>query len=272
MQPRLKRIMAIIDPTRTEQWALTKALALAASGEGSQVIAYACVFAHLNAKDLEDLKKAEIERYQLWIERMLADSSTEGIDIRTQIVWDRDWREAVHHAARHLEADLVIKRADNNTRALGNSDRRLLRTVDCDVLLVNREPRDRTRRILVAMNPRPKDDAHAKLEESVMEMGHFIEQRQPDVELHVVSAYPDSLHFIEPADLAKQVGVERPRAHVMEGAAPKVISTTAEELDTDVVIMGAMAHHGVAGFTFSHTAEKVLNALRSDVLVVTGHA
>ncbi len=271
MQPRLKRIMAIIDPTRVEQWALTKALSLAAAGDGTEVVAYACVYADLSAEDGEEMRRAETQRYELWIDRIIADASKGDIPVSRHIVWDRDWREAMHHAARQLEADLVIKRAAQ-ARALGNSDRRLLRTVDCDVLLVNREPRSVTRRVLIAVNPRPDDDAHRQLEENVVDMGHYIERSQPDVELHAISAYPDSLHFIEPAELARQVGVERPRAHVMEGSAPKVISTTAQELDTDVVVMGAMAHHGVAGFTFSHTAEKVLNALRSDVLVVTAQA
>ena len=155
---------------------------------------------------------------------------------------------------------------------MSNSDRRVLRTASCDVLLVKREPRAQTRRILVALNPNAKDKEHQKLDEMIVGVANRIRANQPDLEIHAVSAYRESDNFIHPPDLARRAGVDRAHAHVREGATVKVISEIARELDVDVVLIGSVARKGLAGLTIGNTAEKILGGVTSDILSVSDRA
>lgn len=269
MKQKIQRILAIIDPARNEQWALTKAVAIAAGGDNIEVIAYACIFSYLECEDVAALREAEMARYHPWLAGIVAGYNTRGVNVTTRIDWDPDWREAIHIAVDELSADLVVKRASGRSSALSNSDRRVLRTVKGDVLLVKREPRATTRRILVALNPNARDAGHQKLDDTIVDVARRIQARQPDVELHAVSAFRDSDHFVHPPDLAKKAGIDRARAHVREGGTMKVISDTAQELDADVVIIGSVARKGLAGMTIGNTAERILGGVTSDILIVT---
>ncbi len=269
MDKQLRRILAVIDPTRNDQWALAKAVSIAAGQGGVDVVAYACVYSHLETLDPDALREAVLLRHQLWLDRLIDDMDTHGVTVTPRVAWDRDWREAIHRVAEEVEASLVIKTASGRSGAIGGSDRRLLRTVKGDVLLVSREPRARTQRVLLALNPSARDDHHKSLDETVVEAGRRISESQEGIELHVVSAYPDSMHYVHPNDLAKRVGVSQRFAHTLEGPPAKVIAETARDIDSDIVIIGTVARQGVAGLTIGNTAEKVLSTLTSDVLVVT---
>lgn len=272
MEQRIRRILALIDPTSNDQWALRKAIAVAGSGEGIEVIAYACIFSYLECEDPISLIAAERARYEPWLDKIIADTDTGGVKVTPRIDWDPDWREAIHFAADELHADLVVKRASGRASKLSNSDRRVLRTVKGDVLLVKREPRAITERILIALNPNAEDEEHQKLDKTIVGIANSIRAGRPTLEIHAVSAYRDSDNFVHPPDLAKRAGIDRARAHVRDGATVKVISDTARELDADVVIIGCVARQGLAGLTIGNTAERILGGVNSDILVVSDHS
>lgn len=268
MEHKLRRILAVIDPTSNDQWALKKAISVARGGKQAEVIAYACIFSYLQCEDVNDLKQAEMARYEPWLDKIIAGIDTGGVKVTPRIDWDPDWREAIHFAADDLGASLIVKRASGRSSALSNSDRRVLRTAKGDVLLVKREPRVETRRILIALNPNARDKDHQKLDEMIVAVAERIQSRKPDIEIHAVSAYQESDHFVHPPDLAKKAGIDRARAHVREGAPEKVISDIARELDADLVVIGCVARKGLAGLTIGNTAEKILGGVTSNILVV----
>lgn len=265
----IKRILAVIDPATNDQWALRRAIAIAAGDADIEVIAYACVFSYLECDDINALRHAEMARYTPWLDGIVARLGDTGVYIRTRIDWDPDWREAIHIAAHELEADLVVKRASGRSKALSNSDRRVLRTVRGDVLLVKREPRTQTKRILIALNPNARDADHQKLDDTIVDAANSIRSQHPDAELHAISAYGDSDEFIHPTDLAKKAGIETARAHVRSGGTVRVISDAARELDADLVVIGTVARKGLAGMTIGNTAERILGGVTSDILTLS---
>lgn len=269
MQQRVQNILAVIDPTRNDQWALRKAVSIASGGEGIEVLAYACIFSYLECEDVEALKEAEMARYEPWLAGVIAGIDAGGVKITPRIDWDPDWREAIHIAAEEFGVNLVIKRASGRSSKLSNSDRRVLRTFTGDVLLVKREPRAKAERILVALNPNAKDEDHRKLDETIIGVANRVRARQPDIDIHAVSAYRESDQFVHPVDLAKQAGIDHTRAHVRDGGTVTVISDTAREIDADVVIIGNVARKGLAGLAIGNTAERILGGVTSDILVVS---
>ncbi len=92
--------------------------------------------------------------------------------------------------------------------------------------------------------------------------------RGKDTELHVISAYPSSDSFVHPPDVAKALDIDRSHAHVRRGSAADIIPDVAKELEADLVIVGNIGRGGLSGITIGNTAEKILNNIPADVLVI----
>ena len=70
------------------------------------------------------------------------------------------------------------------------------------------------------------------------------------------------------ATLARQCDVDSERTHILSGSAREMIPAFARELGADLVVMGALARWGIKRAVIGSTAERVLDALHCDVLVV----
>ena len=66
----------------------------------------------------------------------------------------------------------------------------------------------------------------------------------------------------------RNMRVPRTRAHLVEGNPAKQIPRLAHALGADLVVMGALSRSGLQRVFIGNTAERVLGALKCDVLVV----
>lgn len=263
------RILAVIDPTRDEQWALEKAVSMAKARLGSKVIAYLCVHSSAMSDDAERLQKVELQRSGMWLDRIIAEFADSGVAVEPVIEWHADWRLAISAAAQSLNADLVIKRASSRPYALANSDRQLIRSLrDSWLLLVKQEPVRALNKVLVAIDFNATDRAHTALNEAIIAFGQGIRGSNPDLELHAISAFPSSDRFVHPPDIARTLEIQRSQAHVSRGEAADVIPKMANSIDADLVVVGNVGRRGISGITVGNTAEKILMAINSDVLVL----
>jgi universal stress protein E len=64
------------------------------------------------------------------------------------------------------------------------------------------------------------------------------------------------------------VKIPRARAHLVDGNPAVEIPRFANELGADIVVMGALSRSGLQRVFIGNTAERILGALQSDVLVV----
>lgn len=269
MSSRAERILAVIDPTRTEQWALQKAVAVAHARNGADVIAYLCAWSAAKAEEPQQLVANEIRRNQLWLEEFLSGFAARGIPIETLVAWHPNWREGICETARETGADMVIKRASGRAGSFGSSDRHLIRNLKTRSLyLMNHELAKPTKTVLVALDFNAIDSSHAALNEAISALGKRVCEGNPGAELHSISAFPSSERFVHPPDVAKLLGIERRRAHVRQGPAGVVIPATANLIEADLVIVGNVGRRGLAGITVGNTSEKILSGITADVLVI----
>lgn len=262
------RILAVIDPTRTEQWALRKALAIANSRDDLNVSAYLCVHSDAKCDDPDQLQSVELERHRLWLDTMLEEFADRDVAIDSQVEWSRDWREAICAAGAADDVVLVTKRASGRQTSLASSDRQLIRKLGRALLLVKHEPKDEVRKILIAVDFNAEDESHKALNEAIMTLGTRMRGTVKDTELHVISAYPSSDSFVHPPDVAKALDIDRSHAHVRRGSAADIIPDVAKELEADLVIVGNVGRGGLSGITIGNTAEKILSDIPTDVLVL----
>jgi universal stress protein E len=263
------RILAVIDPTRVDQWGLLKALAVGKNRRDPKVFAYLCAYSNAKCNDPERLRAVEIQRHEIWLKEILAEYSDSGVPIEPVVEWHADWREGVCFAAEKNRAGLVIKRASGDPGSLGNSDRRLIRGLEGSALfLVKRDPALPLKNVLIAIDLNATDQDHLTLNETIMALGKRIRGDSTDIQLHSISAYGKSESFKHPPDVAKKLGISRAQAHVIQGNAAQAIPKMANSINADLVVVGNVCRRGLSGVTIGNTAEKILVDIESDVLVM----
>ena len=264
----VKRFLAVIDPTRIEQWALQRAVSIAQGREDATVHALVCVYAPTKCDEPAELQAAEIRRHSLWLDEIINEYSDSGVTITPIVEWHKDWREATAKIARTTAAELVVKRASGRPNSLASSDRQLIRSLKNALLLVKHDPSRKLDKLLVAVDFNATSKSHTDLNSAIMDLGKSIRGTDQNMELHCVSAYPDSDKFVHPPDVAKKLGIDRSRAHVVRGKAADVIPESANSIGAALVIVGTVGRRGLSGITVGNTAEKILADIHSDVLVL----
>jgi universal stress protein E len=262
------RFLAVIDPTRIDQWALRKAISIAKDRNDAKVYALVCAYTDAECDDPVELRTVEMRRHTMWLDEIIASINDAGVDIEAIVEWDEDWRQAICNVARDNQIDLVIKRASGRPTSLTSSDRQLIRSLRSALLLVKHDPSKDLRKVLVAVDFNAADEGHAALNDAIIDLGGRIRGSSEAMELHAVSAYPDSDKFVHPPDVANKLRIDRSRAHVRHGSAADVIPELANKIGADLVIVGNVGRSGIAGITVGNTSEKILTDIKSDVLVL----
>ncbi len=202
--------------------------------------------------------------------------------------------------------DLVIKAVEPESklrsRLFGNTDMNLLRNCPCPVWIVKGSGEQPMRRILAAVDQDPEDPLKDDLNRQILTLATTLAATQA-AELHVIHAWrlfgesylrssAAGIPHTEVDEMEAQVGKKQkhwlenllrpytlktknegvdstaPQRHVVKGDPRKVVSSRAQLLDIDLVVMGTVARTGIKGFIMGNTAESILSQLDCSVLTV----
>lgn len=269
---KLTTVLCIIDPTTNQQRSLERA-AFIARQNGATVHALLCFTPPqgVAAEDPDALLAAEQRRHELWLEELVKPLKVTDIDVTTEVRSHPDWRTGLAEAVRSAEADLLIKAASIRSplrrRLMKTSDWLMLREARCPVLFAKRGDDRAIGKVLAAVNVAATDSAHMQLTETVLATGREMAE-QLGAELNVVNAYTDSKNFIHPPDLAKRAGVQRQQAHVGDADPEDLIASVCEKIGAGLVIIGSVGRTGMAAAVVGNTAERILDTVAADILVV----
>ncbi len=267
----VKKLLAIIDPTTDKQRALRRALHIARR-TGAAVHAFLACHSTADSDDHAALERAEVDRHTLWLASVLERSAPDGVQLTSEVVWSDDWRATLAAVAASSDCDAIIKSTYTHSatrrRLLKTSDWALLRAARCPVLLVKRDTIDVDRRILIATNPGVEDPVHQDLNATIVAIGRALTEGRDDLELHAVCAYAGSDRFTHPPDLALFAGIDEDRAHCKAGDPHDVIVDCAKNLRAELVIVGDAHRSGLSAAVKGNTAERLLDRIETDVLVV----
>ncbi len=167
-------------------------------------------------------------------------------------------------------------------------DWKLLRYCPCPVLIAktNRPWSEGT--ILAAVDVGNSSAEHRALHASLISNAFEI-AGIAKATLHVFTAHPSPmLSAADPTfqlretiearyreqcyDFVKEFELDDEQMHVKEGPADVLIPEMARELDAVVTVIGTVARTGLSGALIGNTAEAVLDAVETDVLVLKPHA
>jgi universal stress protein E len=294
-------LVAIADPTAKNAPAVARAAALARR-TGAQVTLFHSLYSPYVAgeqfyspdalqKDIEaavNARKAELEK----LARGLRD---EGLDVHVRVRWDYPVHESIVREVMRERIDLLVVGSHRHGAAarlvLSNTDWQVLRLCPCPVLLAkSARPYDRAR-VLTAVDPMHAHAKPAGLDELLLTTGLSFADAFAGT-LHAAHFYTLATPFtsgllVEPVPLPPEIGEEHAkevatafdtlvgrfglgprRRHLRVGLPVDELPALAEEVDAHLVVMGAVSRSGLKRLFIGNTAERVIDALKTDVLVV----
>jgi len=303
---RLDRILAVIDPTVDVQVGAAKAVRLARLS-GASLELFACDFdpaltgqPFFDTDALRRLREDFIAERAGYLEDLAEELRAGGLDVTTHVHWDNPLYEGILRRVAEFTPDLLVKDTHYHSvlrRALfTNTDWNLIRRCPVPLLLSRTAEWAAQPLILAALDPGHHGDKPAALDHDILDAAQLL-SRYLDGTVEAVHAFfPAALLAATTGmagmPLAPEFGVtelleaerarvttairEIARAHaldekatqVLQGSAAEVLPRHAAERRADLLIMGAVSRSRLREVFIGSTAERVLDRLPCDVLVV----
>jgi universal stress protein E len=302
MEPICRILFAVKDPAARRQPGIDKAIRIAKSFGASLELFHALsspVFQEVQplvGGTLDDLRRDALERSRSRLDKFAAPAHKLGVALSCSVEWDYPPHEAVVRRAQSVGADLIIAECHKRTRLgawlIHLTDWELLRNSPLPVLLLKNGRPYRRQVTLAAIDPTHQHAKPLDLDARILDASRQFSAAMRGA-LHVVHANHPSVFGAalgDPALDAATLGlnydelrnqdrrefeaflaksdIPRARRHLADGEPAAAIARTARKLGAGVVVMGAVSRSGLKRVFIGNTAERVLNALPCDVLVV----
>jgi universal stress protein E len=303
MQPIRRILVAVKDPSARSLPAVNKAAQIA-KGLHAQLTLFHDIATPLYAEalqgrgiDLASLQREVQTSRREQLERLAARIRKHAVDVDVAADWDYPPAEAIIRKAQRISADLLVVENHHGSGRhparwlLAYTDWELLRLCPIPVLLVkNRRPYHRPR-VLAAVDPSHAYAKPTNLDRQILRAGaqlvhalhgelHAMHVFHPP--LAMVPTMPDGplvdleagsaeLKRVAARRLARLVDgfdVQRSHCHLVQGRPADAIPQMARRERSAILAMGAVSRSGLKRFFIGNTAESVMDAVTSDVLVV----
>jgi universal stress protein E len=248
-------------------------------------------------EDAETRRAAIVEKYVRRLERFARDPALRGVLVRCTAAWDYPPHEAVIRRARATHSDLVIAAARGHRIGarvvLRNTDWELIRHCPVPLLLVKSPRAYRRPLVLTAVDPFHRHERPANLDARLLQAGgelarllhgrlEMFHAYMPLVGLETMAIAAAPLVMMPPeveeahaqqvtrviGALADKAGIARKRCHLRMGEVTDQLAAFARRSGTAIVVMGAVSRSALARLFIGNAAERTLDQLRCDVLIV----
>lgn len=306
MTTRIRHILvAVGDEHRTPKTELGKAAALARAAGASIELFHAMTEPDpaagypesLSAKTVRERRAVLAAKHRRRLEHLAGDPTLRGVRVTCTAVWDYPPHEAIIRQAARSGADLVIGAARAHRPGarllLRNTDWELIRHCPVPVLLVKSHRPWRRPTVLAAVDPFHAHARPADLDARLLKAGGSL-ARLLKGSLHIFHAYmplvmfdpaalsgvpiamtPPEMQLVYDRQVARTIGrlaatarIPQGRRHICMGDMSGELSALTQQIRPAVVVMGAVSRSALKRFFIGNTAERVLDKLECDVLVV----
>ncbi|MBS0395192.1 MAG: universal stress protein [Proteobacteria bacterium] len=294
-------LVALADPKAKSSPAVSRAQEIAAK-TGARVTLFHSVYSPYVAgeqfyspADLERDIEVAVNARKRELERLARPLTEAGISANVRVRWDYPIYESIVREVLREKVDLLVADSHRHGAAarlvLSNTDWQLIRLCPCPVLMVKTARRFERPRVLVSVDPMHAHAKPAALDERLLAVGAALSDSFGG-KLHAAHFYmlttPLATGFmVEPLPLPAAIAEQHARdvrkafdaltgryelgsrrAHLRTGLPIDELPELAEEIDASVVVMGAVSRSGLKRLFIGHTAERVIDRLKCDVLVV----
>ena len=301
---KFSRILSVVDPTAAEQPALQRAARLAAR-TGATLALLTCYYNEyltgdriFDSRSLDLARQDLLENHKKHLENLATPLRNDGIEVSTAASWDHPVHEGIVRHAMETGAEIVFKDTHHHSaleRAfLSNSDWNLIRISPAALWLV--KPTDFPDKpvFVAAIDPMNEHDKPAALDDEILALCKVMED-MVGADVHVFHTYdpriavatatanayiPVSLpldeieeemraqHEKRFRELTDFHGIDRDKTHLLSGLTHQELPALSRELNASVVVMGAVARNRLKRLFIGATAERTLEHLPCDLLII----
>ncbi|HEX6996083.1 MAG TPA: universal stress protein [Gammaproteobacteria bacterium] len=299
-----QRILVVVDPTAEEQPAVQRAARLA-QAYGASLELFVCDYdqslaslPRFDLKTAEPARRAVLEGHLAKLDALRAPLAAQGLSVEIDARWARPLHRGIVDKVAEARPMLVVKDTHEHPvlrrTLLSNTDWNLIRACPAPLLLVKPRPLGTTPRVLAAVDPVHEHDKPADLDRAILGFAAELARRLGGA-LHVLHAFdpaplyaaaadtPLSMTSVPPpeliADLEAQhrdaldalvadFAIDKANVRFEEGAPHRAIAEVAEQEQADFVVMGAVSRSGLERIFVGSTAERALDRLPCDLIVV----
>jgi universal stress protein E len=303
---RIDRILAVIDPTVETHHGAAKAARLARAC-GATLELFVCDFdPALSGQPFFDTDALRLlreefvsERVQM-LEHLAEELRAGGLNVETHVHWDNPLFRGILRRIEESGTDLVVKEPHYHSllrrTLVSNTDWNLIRTCPVPLLLAKAGAWPAHPRFLAAIDPGHAGDKPAALDHDIVATAQWLAQRLGGEVRMVHAFFPAALlamtvgmagmplaadvtasDIIEHSRKEVEAAVRRiadaravaPEAvRIVQGAATEALPAQAGSERADVLVMGAVSRSRLQEVFIGSTAERVLDRIPCDVLVV----
>jgi universal stress protein E len=301
MQPIRRILVAVKNPQGKASPAVIKAGQLAQALGASLELFHAIVtplyvdaYSRPNGS-LADTERDIQQRCLAQLRAIAKRMQRQGMEVSVAAEWDFPGYEAIIRRASQIKADLIVADLHAGSHVVAGmlhlTDWELLRSSATPVLLVKTKTPYRQPVVLAAVDPTHMRSKPAALDDEILSAASSVTESLHGT-LHAVHAYIPAPVSIWPANAASAASlprsmaqtarkarlvldrasesaeIPRSRRHLVGRHPADAIEQTARQTHASIVVMGAISRSGLKGFFIGNTAERVLDSLACDVLVV----
>jgi universal stress protein E len=230
------------------------------------------------------------------LERIAGSMLLRGCRVEPVAVWGKPAHEAIVRRALDTRTDLII----NGTRSRGRADRLVLRHTDWELvrhspvplLLVKSGRRAAREVVLAAIDPLHANAKPARLDGRILDAAGGVAKALKGT-LHAFHSYMplsitmaagigepvvwdssqiDATHMRQVlrafSRALQKTGIPPRRRHLRMGDVATELSAAARRLHATLVVMGAVSRSGLERLLIGNTAQRVIDELKCDVLIV----
>ena len=293
-----KSIMVVVDYRQCDHYALPRAAEFARFFS-SKLTLVCCVYpAIMEYKSilggsLEQIEQQEKKEKKDLLNRLIKEFELEDLDIEVKVIWHKNFYQGLINHIHEENYDLVVKTAHTHPKLskliMKPMDWHLMREVSEPILLVKEGVKNRKKNIMGAIKIQTNGDHH-DLNHKILDVIQQLSQMGSDV-THLVNVFPWPIvnvsqfkHLFDDSDYfhraqkshkkamdeyLEQYDFEEDNIHVIEGLDPEeIIPDITIVTKVDLLVMGSVGRDGFSAAMIGNTAEKILDELDCDVLVL----
>ncbi|MEX2131390.1 MAG: universal stress protein [Pseudohongiellaceae bacterium] len=269
---------------------VVKALRFISSKSSSELLLVVCgyeKFLHDSYYSFGDemrvLREEHCKRLEARLSLVVDGLKAKGYKVRGELLWGNPRYEQIVKRAIDFSADLVIQHTRGHAKLartlLTNDSWQLVRYCPKPLLLVKDREWKVKPVLLAAVDPVHAHNKPLKLDHKIIELATSVAGHVGG-ELHVLHAYAEAgkpfalpekvlkAHKEEFQRLLTDFNVPQSHCHLVNESPVFALQQIEVKLAVDIIVMGALSRSRLADALVGNTAERVLDYLDADVLIV----
>ena len=296
-------VLVVIDPTTEEQPALARGAWLAGH-LGVPVELLICIYDQylagtrfFDSAGLEKLREKLIEDSSAALESLAREPRRSGLSVEIDARWDHPLDQGIVRKVLESNPAIVVKDTHYHPALkrgiFSNTDWNLIRACPVPLMLVRPRTLSERPTVIAAVDPLHRHDKPATLDQAIISAATEL-ARTVEGDLHIFHSFDpapsvsaaaygvpplgmDVKQIVETVrqkheeTLAELLGgytIPEDHVHFHQGPPQLELAAAVERLDADFVVMGSVSRGAVESRLLGSTAERVLNDLPCDLLLV----